>query len=160
MRWADGRGSEVTAVAQKLMRIGEVAEWTGLSLRTIRHYEEVGVLAPSRRTAGGFRLYTEAEVRRLALVRRMRPLGFCLEDVRELLGVLDRLPEESGALPATSGEAHEELVARLRTFWLEADARCEDLRGQLQAAEDFARSLHVQLTRLLDAAPEETEPTR
>ncbi|MFW6725036.1 MerR family transcriptional regulator [Streptomyces sp. MAR4 CNY-716] len=147
-------------MAQKLMRIGEVAEWTGLSLRTIRHYEEIGVLAPSRRTTGGFRLYTEAEVRRLALVRRMRPLGFCLEDVRELLGLLDRLPEAGGPLPATTGEAHEELVVRLRRFWLEADARCEDLRGQLQEAEDFARSLHVQLAKLLEAAETGTESTR
>jgi DNA-binding transcriptional MerR regulator len=83
-------------VGGKLMQIGEVSERTGLSLRTVRHYEDVGVVAPSERSHGGFRLYTEAEVRRLALVRRMRPLGFCLDDVRALLDLLDQLPDTGG----------------------------------------------------------------
>lgn len=134
------------------MRIGEVSERTGLSLRTIRHYEDVGVVAPSGRSMGGFRLYTEAEVRRLALVRRMRPLGFCLEDIRALLDVLEQLPDDGRPLPESDEQAHEELVERLRTYWVKADARCEDLRRQLGQAEDFARSLHGHLTRLAEAA--------
>lgn len=135
------------------MQIGEVAERTGLSLRTIRHYEDVGVVAPSERSLGGFRLYTEAEVRRLALVRRMRPLGFCLEDVRELLDVLEKLPVTGGPVPESNEEAHEELVATLRKYWVQADGRCEDLRRELSSAEAFARSLHGHLSRLLEAAP-------
>ncbi|MDK1342070.1 MerR family transcriptional regulator [Streptomyces sp. 378] len=144
----------------RLMQIGEVSERTGLSLRTIRHYEDVGVVAPSERSAGGFRLYTEAEVRRLALVRRMRPLGFCLEDVRAVLELLEQLP--GGApLPASDEQAHEELVARLRKYWVEADARCEDLRRQLAEAEDFARSLHGHLARLVEAgSAADTEAVR
>ncbi len=133
------------------MQIGEVSERTGLSLRTIRHYEDVGVVAPNERSMGGFRLYTEAEVSRLALVRRMRPLGFCLDDIRALLDVLGRLPDGGGPLPENDGQAHEELVARLRTYWVNADARCEDLRRQLAEAEDFARSLHGHLVRLVEA---------
>ncbi|MEV6958662.1 MerR family transcriptional regulator [Streptomyces sp. NPDC051207] len=136
----------------RLMQIGEVSERTGLSLRTIRHYENVGVVAPSERSAGGFRLYTEAEVRRLTLVRRMRPLGFCLEDVRALLELLEKLPEGGGPLPENDGRAHEELVAQLRKYWVEADARCEDLRRQLGQAEEFAHSLHGHLARVVDAA--------
>ncbi|UQA91942.1 MerR family transcriptional regulator [Streptomyces halobius] len=135
----------------RLMQIGEVSERTGLSLRTIRHYEDVGVVAPSERSMGGFRLYTEAEVRRLALVRRMRPLGFCLEDVRALLDVLEQLPDAGGPLPETDEQAYEELVTRLRKYWVQADARCEDLRRELGAAEEFARSLHGHLAQLLDA---------
>lgn len=133
------------------MRIGEVSERTGLSLRTIRHYEHVGVVAPSERSLGGFRLYTEAEVRRLALVRRMKPLGFSLEDVRALLDVLDQLPDTGGPLPGTDDQAYEELVAKLRKYWVRVDARCEDLRRELGAAEEFARSLHGHLAQLLDA---------
>ena len=60
------------------MQIGEVAEQVGLSLRTIRYYEEVGLVTPSSRTSGGFRLYTETEVARLRLVKRMKPLEFSL----------------------------------------------------------------------------------
>ncbi|MEU6754904.1 MerR family transcriptional regulator [Streptomyces sp. NPDC046685] len=138
-------------MARRLMQIGEVAERTGLSLRTIRHYEDMGVVAPSDRSVGGFRLYTENDVRRLELVRRMRPLGFCLDDVRALLEVLERLPEPGDPLPDDDEQAYEELVARLRKYWVEADARCEDLRRELGAAEEFARSLHGQLARLMDA---------
>ncbi|MEU7317212.1 MerR family transcriptional regulator [Streptomyces sp. NPDC007083] len=144
----------------RLMQIGEVSERTGLSLRTIRHYEDVGVVAPSERSIGGFRLYTEAEVRRLELVRRMRPLGFCLEDVRALLDVLEQLPDTGEPLPENDEQAYEELVAKLRKFWVEADARCEDLRRELAAAEDFARSLHGQLAQLMEAATALRETTR
>ncbi|MEU9283030.1 MerR family transcriptional regulator [Streptomyces sp. NPDC048342] len=136
----------------RLMQIGEVSERTGLSLRTIRHYEDVGVVTPSERSDGGFRLYTEAEVRRLALVRRMRPLGFCLEDVRALLDLLEQLPADGAPLPESDEQAHEELVAQLRKYWVEADARCEDLRRQLGQAEDFAHSLHRHLARVVDAS--------
>ncbi len=48
------------------LRIGEVADRVGLSLRTIRHYDEIGLVVPSDRSAGGFRLYTEADVVRLS----------------------------------------------------------------------------------------------
>ena len=140
--------------AQKLMLIGEVAERTGLSLRTVRHYGEVGVVGPAERSEGGFRLYTEAEVRRLELVRRMRPLGFCLEDVRGLLEVLEQLPETASCEPLSDENAYEELVGRLRKYWQETDARCEDLRAELASAEAFARSLHGHLARLVEAAPE------
>ena len=54
------------------MHIGEVAERTSLSLRTLRHYDEIGLVIPSGRTEGGFRLYAEDDVARLMLVRRMK----------------------------------------------------------------------------------------
>ena len=52
------------------MQIGEAAERVGLSIRTIRHYEEVGLIVPSARSGGGFRLYTEPDLARLAWSRR------------------------------------------------------------------------------------------
>lgn len=54
----------------EMHQIGEVAEAVGLSLRTIRYYEEVGVVPPWGRTAGGFRLYTDDDIERLRLVKR------------------------------------------------------------------------------------------
>jgi MerR family transcriptional regulator, copper efflux regulator len=72
-------------------QIGEVAEAVGLSLRTIRYYEEVGVVPPSGRTAGGFRLYTDGDIERLLLVKQMKPLDFSLEEMRDLLQTRDRL---------------------------------------------------------------------
>ena len=58
------------------MHIGELADRSQMSLRTIRHYDEVGLLKPSGRTEGGFRLYTERDFTRLLVIRRMKPLGF------------------------------------------------------------------------------------
>jgi len=66
-------------------QIGEVAERVGLSLRTIRYYEEIGLAVPSGRTDGGFRLYREADIERLELVKALKPLGMPLEDLVELL---------------------------------------------------------------------------
>lgn len=63
----------MVTVSSEHMQIGEVAARTELSLRTIRHYEETGLVTPSARSRGGFRLYTEADVARLMVVRRMKP---------------------------------------------------------------------------------------
>lgn len=126
---------------EQRMQIGEVAERTGLSLRTIRHYEEVGLVVPSARTKGGFRLYTAADVDRLMVVRRMKPLDFSLEEMRDLLGITDRL---SSGEPLETTE-RERLRERLDTYRKVADARCETLRAQLMAAEDFAATLRRRL---------------
>ncbi len=68
------------------MQIGEVAERTGLSLRTIRYYGEVGLVVPSARSKGGFRLYTESDVARLLLIKQMKPLGVQLGADPRLVG--------------------------------------------------------------------------
>ena len=73
------------------MHIGELAEKSSLSLRTIRHYDEVGLLKPSGRTEGGFRLYTEEDLARLLLIRRMKPLGFTLDEMTDLLQLVATL---------------------------------------------------------------------
>ena len=128
------------------MQIGEVAERTGLSLRTIRHYEETGLVIPSARSQGGFRLYTEADVARLMVIRRMKPLGFTLDEMRDLLDITDRLDAAAGDdLP---DERREELLERLRDFDRAAKKRVEDLRTQLSRAEEFAATLAARLTRV------------
>ncbi len=73
------------------MHIGEAAGRVGQSIRTPRHYEEVGVVRPSARSEGGFRLYNESDLDCLALVKPMKPLGFTLKEMRDLLAVLDTL---------------------------------------------------------------------
>ncbi|WP_129841146.1 MerR family transcriptional regulator [Streptomyces sp. RFCAC02] len=122
------------------MQIGEVAARTELSLRTIRHYEETGLVVPSARSQGGFRLYTEADVARLLVIRRMKPLGFALEEMRELLAATDRL--DSGGL--TDAE-RAEVVERVRGFEEAARERVADLRTRLARAEEFAATLRDRL---------------
>ena len=82
--------TEGAAVAgnDRLMQIGEMAERTGLSLRTLRHYDEIGLLVPSARSEGGFRLYTEDDFARLMVIRRMKPLGYSLDDMQTVMGLL------------------------------------------------------------------------
>ncbi|KOX16492.1 MerR family transcriptional regulator [Nocardiopsis sp. NRRL B-16309] len=124
------------------MQIGEVAERTGLSLRTIRYYGEVGLAEPSARSRGGFRLYTQSDVERLNLIKRMKPLEFSLEETRELLAALDRLNAAD-----TDSEERASLSERLDAFEAAIDARCQTLRDQLAMAEEFAGKLREQRSR-------------
>jgi len=118
------------------MQIGEVSERTGLSLRTIRYYEEVGLVVPSARSQGGFRLYTEPDIDRLDLIKRMKPLGFQLEEMRDLLAILDPQP----------GDPHlDDPTARLAQFSATAEQACEQLRAKLLIAEEFAAMLRTRL---------------
>ncbi|MGW7566146.1 MerR family transcriptional regulator [Streptomyces tendae] len=119
------------------MQIGEVASRTELSLRTIRHYEETGLVVPSARSQGGFRLYTQADVARLMVVRRMKPLGFTLDEMRALLEATDRLDLGD----ELSADEREQLLERVRGFERAARQRVADLRTRLARAEEFAATL-------------------
>ena len=72
------------------LTIGVLSRRTGCKVGTIRYYERVGLLAPPSRSAGGHRLYTDEEATRLAFIRRSRALGFTLDQVRSLLGLVER----------------------------------------------------------------------
>jgi MerR family copper efflux transcriptional regulator len=119
------------------MQIGEVAERTSLSLRTIRYYEEVGLVLPSARSQGGFRLYTDTDVERLLLVKRMKPLEFTLDEMRDLLAILDALTPGRGTAAQRS-----ELRDRLAMYSSVAEQRIDALRSQLDTAQEFVQQLH------------------
>ncbi|MGA4942952.1 MerR family transcriptional regulator [Streptomyces cinereoruber] len=136
----------------KHMQIGEVAARTELSLRTIRHYEETGLVIPSARSQGGFRLYTETDVARLMVIRRMKPLGFTLDQMRDLLDATDRLDADDAANAANAtdrldADEREALLERVRTYRQAAAEQVEKLRVQLSRAEDFADTLSARLDR-------------
>ena len=116
----------------KTMRIGEVTERTSLSLRTLRHWDDVGLVQPSGRTEGGFRLYTDADVERILIIRRMKPLGYTLDEMRDLLDVVD-------ALTAAPDDAS--LRARLEDIRAGDELRREKLAEQLGMADDFLQQL-------------------
>ncbi|TFB75876.1 MerR family transcriptional regulator [Cryobacterium glaciale] len=128
--------SETPAVT---MHIGELAEKTGLSLRTIRHYDEVGLLKPTGRTDGGFRLYTQGDFNRLMLIRRMKPLGFPLEEMTALLRVIDTLSRTTSTGTADPGVRDE-----LDAFITEADQRRGKLQEQVAMADEFLTLLREQ----------------
>jgi DNA-binding transcriptional MerR regulator len=72
--------------AEPYLQIGEVAERTGVTQRTLRFYEEKGLLRPPTRLEGGFRLYSEDDVRRVEQIKRLQTLlGFTLADIKEMV---------------------------------------------------------------------------
>ena len=122
-------------------QIGEVAGQVGLSLRTIRHYEEIGLVPPSGRSAGGFRLYTVDDVERLRLVKQIKALDFSLDETRELLQLRDRLAD------AVPDDEHAALVERLELFAVAAEQRCRALGEQMDAAQSMAHTLRREVRR-------------
>lgn len=114
------------------LRIGEVAERAELSLRTVRYYEEQGLLTPETRSAGGFRLYTEAQVERLLLIKQMKPLDFSVEQMRELLAARDALAADPRDTAAR---------ATVAAYAADVATRVEKLRARLAGAETFAAEL-------------------
>lgn len=119
-------------------QIGEVASEVGLSLRTIRYYEEVGLVVPSGRTQGGFRLYTDSDIDRLRLIKQMKPLDFTLDEMRDLLSLRAELAN-------AYGRGAEELVERLVMYAAAAGERCKTLREQLDNVEQFSNKLRSEI---------------
>jgi len=74
------------------MKVGELAKRTGISVRTLHHYDAIGLLAPSQRSEAGYRLYTAADVARLQQVMSLRQLGFSLAQIQDCLGRGDLSP--------------------------------------------------------------------
>jgi DNA-binding transcriptional MerR regulator len=124
--------------------IGEVAEQSGLSTRMLRHYDAIGLVSPTGRTQGGYRQYSDEDLRRLFHVEALRSLGLSLQDVADALGDLSFSP----------AALLEQLVARTR----DRLAREEELLrrlGQVQASDPSAWSdvlRTIGLLRGLDAS--------
>ncbi|WP_280391924.1 MerR family transcriptional regulator [Nocardia brasiliensis] len=130
------------APGRGFLQIGQVAERTELSLKTIRHYDEVGLVQPSARSAGGFRLYTDTDVERLLVIRRMKPLGFTLAEMDQLLDALATLDDPT-ADTAGRGRARE----FVRDMHAQARERCATLARRLAYAEEFTDLLAARTDR-------------
>lgn len=124
-----------------VMHIGEVATRTELSLRSLRHWDEVGLLRPSGRTDGGFRLYTEADVEKVLVIRRMKPLGFTLDEMSAAMRDIE-------VIRAATVDGHVVAAARQRLVALvsEATTRRRKLEKQLAMADEFIAQLGHQLS--------------
>lgn len=73
----------------KAVSIGALSQRTGCNIETIRYYERIGLMPSPPRTAGGHRSYGSLHQRRLGFIRRCRELGFSIEEIRVLLGLVD-----------------------------------------------------------------------
>ncbi len=129
-----------TPRAEKLQAIGEVSEITGLSPRTVRYYEELGLLPNVRRRAGGRRVYGADEIERLLFIQRLKALGLSLADVKELnlvyaIGGSTRAMLER--LDVVLGRHTEEVGGRI--------AELTSLRDEIQSYRDHVA---IRLNRL------------
>ena len=117
------------------MHIGDLAQRTGLSLRTIRHYDDVGLLPATARTDGGFRVYSEDDFERLMVIKQMKPLGFTLEEMAEILSIL--ASSEATGAPA-------EARARLSGLLEKAVHQRAKMARNLAQADEFIQRLNAQ----------------
>lgn len=139
----------MTAERDGVVHIGEVVERTGLSHRTIRYYEEMGLVEPAGRTEGGFRLYDEAGIDRLLLVTPMKPLGYTIEEIGSLLSALDTVSD-----PEADPVARERARGVLDDARVGVQDRIRELRDATTRAEAFAERLSREISRSPSAGRE------
>ena len=113
------------SVAQPLLKIGEVATSSGLSVKTIRYYEELGLLAPNViRSDAKYRLFDPKVMDRLSFIKRAQSLGLALTEIKEILAVHDQ-----GALPCNEVKQH--LLEKMKLIDYQIQA-LTSLRSELE----------------------------
>lgn len=115
------------------MQIGDLALRAGTTTRTIRYYEELGILQPEERSEGGFRLYSEDQLRLLNIVQGLKSLGFDLERIHDLLALR--------ASAGTGGELAEAMVKIIADQQREIDREIEHYREVRQRNEQALEML-------------------
>ena len=118
--------------------ITELAEEHGVTLRTLRHYEEVGLLHPERR--GTTRVFHQRDRIRLQLILRGKRLGFTLPEIRTIVDMYDDQPGEAGQLRY--------LLEQIEVRRAELDQRRRDIEDTLAELDEVERRCHEDLSRL------------
>ncbi len=129
-------------------KVGELAKRTGLTVRTLHHYDEIGLLRPSQRSRTGHRLYDETDVERLQRIALLRHLGFSLDQVAAVLdgpqGTLERVLERQVAHLRDVIAVESELCDRVQhmTQWLRSNGTVSvdallELMERMMKAESY-----------------------
>jgi MerR family transcriptional regulator, copper efflux regulator len=115
----------VSLPATEFLKIGEVATASGLPVKTVRYYEEIGLLSPTvERSNAGYRLFKSEVLNRLAFIRRAQSLGLSLQEIHQILNVHD-----DGQLPC--GEVRHQLETKLEAVQAQIEA-LQTLKTELQ----------------------------
>lgn len=130
--------SERTISQRVSMKVGELAQQTGVSVRTLHHYDEIGLLSPSRRTEAGYRLYGDDDIIRLQQIVSLRQLGFSLAQIQDCLHQNEFSPHDVVQLHLSKLKEHIELQQQLY-------ARLEIIASQLQSTEAISIQDFLQL---------------
>jgi DNA-binding transcriptional MerR regulator len=116
-----------------LLKIGDFARFADTNLRTLRYYEELGLLAPASRSKGGFRYYRRGDIHRVQRIRELQELGLHLEQIRELLSARG------------DEEPREQYFARIRSA---LEAQRDLLEKRMNALEEQRKKVSQALHKL------------
>lgn len=117
-----------------LLKIGEFARLADTNLRTLRYYEELGLLVPAARSTGGFRFYRPTDVNRVRLIWDLQNLGLQLEQISTLLGKREQ------------GLSQTELVSRMTAVLQEHDKLLKERIESLEGQRERVAEAHVKLS--------------
>ncbi|MFC7343485.1 MerR family transcriptional regulator [Saccharopolyspora griseoalba] len=132
----------------ELLSIGELARRTGMAVRTIRFWSDSGVITPTTRSGGGYRLYDATAVARVELVRTLRELGLDLDSVRRVLSSRETVQDVAEAhLEALDAEIRTLQVRRAVLRWV---ARRGSTTEELRLMNDVARMSADERQRIID----------
>ena len=119
------------ARGQGLSNIGEAAAATGVSAKSIRHYEQIGLIPPAHRTFANYRLYSANDLHTLRFIRSARALGFSLVDIGTLLSLWQNQSRNSADVKKLALQHVEEL-----------DRRIGEMQNMRDTLKNLARSCH------------------
>jgi DNA-binding transcriptional MerR regulator len=118
---------------ESLLKIGELAQRTGKTVRAIHHYEDLGLIKPHKRSKGRFRLYAPDAVERVTWISKLNDLGMSLTQVQEILSTW----EESASAP--------DAMARIRQVYHQ---KLNEVHEQIARLSELERELHASLQYL------------
>ena len=116
-----------------MLKIGELSDLAGTSDKTIRYYEEIGLLPQPQRAANGYRLYDDRAVERLRFIRQARVLDFALNDIAEILAFRERSEVPCGYVMNLIDRRIAEIEARIRDL--------EQMREELKVLQKAGHDL-------------------
>jgi len=148
------------APATRPVSIGDAAERTGISQRALRYYEQVGLLTPSARTAGGNRLYSAADLERVQRIRTMQDLlGADLDAIRAILDGEDRAAEIRAEYRASDGDdtTRQRLLHEAHELYAGLVAQVD---AKLQRLHEFRAPLAERLARVEELLADDTAAPR
>lgn len=130
-------------------KIDDVAKESGLTKRTIRYYEEIGVLFPPERSEGGMRLYTRKHIERLSQIVNARDvLGFSLMEIQDFVAIREKMDEQKQVYWKT--EAVEEKLSQLHEMKVMVDKQMEMVDLKLSKMAEFRKEIEYIQKRIND----------
>ncbi len=105
---------------EKLIRIGELAEMAEVSTRTVKYYEEMGLILPAHRSSGGFRYYTWEDLEKIKIIRKLQEMDYPLAKIKEFFNV--RTDSKSG------DQAAAKIIEEMKTQIQEIEEKIEEYK--------------------------------